>query len=347
MRAPGSVATAGLAAAVLLAAGLTVGLTLAGSEDPAIARRPPTLSSVPVSGEVFDDARQVPMQAVLAPTTTLTVADTGRVTASACTPGAQMSSGSSPVTVDDRPALALATAAPLWRDLDVGSKGPDVTALQDELVRLGYPLTADGTYGPSTRSAVKDLFAQAGVAKSAGALPVASVVWLPDAAPTVATCPLALGAAAVGGDDLVTVGGGLTSAAVTVPPDASPGERIATFAGVSAPVSPGGMITDEAFLDAVSTDPLYLFTQSADAPAEAGDLQVSFSLATPLDVAVVPPGAIYSLGAGSGCVDSAGVARAVQIIASSLGKTYVIFEDGQPAPASVDVTAATRTGTCQ
>lgn len=347
MRAPGVVAIAGLGAVVLLAAGLTVGLTVAGPQDPAIARTAPPVASVPTSGEMFDDGRQVPLQAVLAPTSALTLADTGRITATACTPGGEIVSGSSPVTVDDRPTLALATALPLWRDLDVNSKGTDVTALQDELVRLGYDLTPNGTYGPATRSAVKDLFTRAGVAKPSGALPVASVVWMPDVAAHVATCPLGLGAAASGGDDVATVGGGLVSATVTVPADVQPGDRVATFAGVSAPVSAEGLITDEAFLEAVRTDPLYLFTQSADAPAEAGDLQVSFTLAAPLEVTIVPPGAVYSLGAGTGCVDSGGSARAVHVIASSLGKTYVTFDDDGAPPAAVDVTAAARTGRCQ
>lgn len=347
MRAPGVVATAGLGAAVLLATGLTVGLAVAGPQDPAVARTAPPVTSVPTSGELFDDGRQVPLQAVLAPTSALTLADTGRITATTCTPGGQIVSGSSLVTVDDRPTLALATAVPLWRDLDLNAKGADVTALQDELVRLGYDVTANGTYGPATRSAVKDLFARAGVVKPTGALPVASVVWLPDAAARVETCPLGLGAAASGGDDVATVGGGLLSATVTVPDGVQPGERVATFAGVSAPVSADGVITDEAFLDAVRTDPLYLFTQSADAPAEAGGLQVSFALAAPLEVTIVPPGAIYSLGAGTGCVDADGSARAVHVIASSLGKTYVTFDDGGAPPAAVDVTAATRAGTCR
>lgn len=347
MRVPGVVATASLGTAVLLATGLTVGLAVAGPQDPAIARTTPPITSVPTSGEMFDDGRQVPLQAVLAPTSALTLADTGRITATACTPGGEIASGSSPVTIDDRPTLALATAVPLWRDLDLNAKGADVTALQGELVRLGYDLTPDGTYGRTTSSAVKDLFARAGVAKPTGALPVDSVVWLPDVAAHVATCPLGLGAAASSGDDVATVGGGLVSATVTVPVDVQPGDRVATFEGVNAPVSAEGLITDEAFLEAVRTDPIYLFTQSAEAPAEAGDMQVSFALAAPLEVTVVPPGAIYSLGAGTGCVDADGSARAVRVIASSLGKTYVTFDDGASPPAAVDVTAATRAGTCR
>ncbi len=38
--------------------------------------------------------------------------------------------------------------------LQTGSSGPDVQALQNQLIKLGYSLTADGSYGPQTAAAV-------------------------------------------------------------------------------------------------------------------------------------------------------------------------------------------------
>ena len=38
-----------------------------------------------------------------------------------------------------------------------GSKGSDVSALQQDLVHLGYQIAVDGDFGPGTEDAVKDL----------------------------------------------------------------------------------------------------------------------------------------------------------------------------------------------
>lgn len=38
--------------------------------------------------------------------------------------------------------------------LQIGSKGPEVLALQNKLIKLGYPVTADGLYGQHTADAV-------------------------------------------------------------------------------------------------------------------------------------------------------------------------------------------------
>lgn len=38
-----------------------------------------------------------------------------------------------------------------------GSKGADVTALQQQLVAMGFSLSVDGDFGPGTEAAVKDL----------------------------------------------------------------------------------------------------------------------------------------------------------------------------------------------
>ena len=38
-----------------------------------------------------------------------------------------------------------------------GSKGEDVRQLQSDLVAMGYPIEADGNFGPNTEKAVKHL----------------------------------------------------------------------------------------------------------------------------------------------------------------------------------------------
>src|SRR5690606_16748578 len=105
---------------------------------------------VDVSREAFDDRRQVAFTAEQSTGVALTTRDEGLVTRTTCAPGAVVASGSSPLTLDDRPVVALATSEPLWRDLGPGAKGSDVKALQTELARLGHAVKPDGVYGRTT-----------------------------------------------------------------------------------------------------------------------------------------------------------------------------------------------------
>lgn len=64
--------------------------------------------------------------------------------------------GSSSCAIDDPPAQP-----PIIRP---GSTGDDVRNLQVALVALGYPIAADGTYGPRTQAAIRDYQADNGLA---------------------------------------------------------------------------------------------------------------------------------------------------------------------------------------
>lgn len=45
-----------------------------------------------------------------------------------------------------------------------GASGSEVEALQEELMQLGYELEADGSFGPATERAVRELQAKQGLA---------------------------------------------------------------------------------------------------------------------------------------------------------------------------------------
>ncbi|SDB91913.1 Putative peptidoglycan binding domain-containing protein [Sanguibacter gelidistatuariae] len=347
VKTPGIIGSVALGALVLAAAALGTGMVLAPERTPAIAAQAAPFSAIPTASETFDDARQVQVRAEIAPELTLTLAAAGRITRSTCIPGATIGSGSSPVTVDDRPTFALATSVPLWRDLSSGTKGEDVRSLQEELTRLGYEVTADGVYGKGTTTAIAALSKQLGVAKPAGALAVASVLWLPAPSVAIKTCPLAVGSASPGDVPFATTDGGLLSLHLKdAPTGITPGERVASYAGVSAPIAEDGSITDPALLDAVRRSPAFIMSQMPDAPEGGGGLQVSFALAEPVTVTVVPPGALFALSAGRGCVRSAGAKLPVTVVASSLGRTFVTFEEGQTPPPSVDPAPVDPGATC-
>ncbi|WP_417554401.1 peptidoglycan-binding protein [Microbacterium sp.] len=94
-------------------------------------------------------------QALLTP-----AADAARsiVTESSLVPGTTVKAGTVLVRVNGHPVFALASTFPFYRDLGVGDSGPDVTALQRNLISLGLLSKADGEFGSGTARAVGTLF---------------------------------------------------------------------------------------------------------------------------------------------------------------------------------------------
>lgn len=335
-----------LAAVVLLAGGVTAGMALAPESEPQSVRSATPPPAVPVSGQVFDDARRIKVTPVVAEEGTLQVTDTGKVTRSQCAPGAVIESGSSPVTVDDRPVLALATSIPLWRDLTPTTKGDDVKALQVELARLGHKVKADGTYGEATKVAVTKLFKTAGVPKPTGDLPVASVLWLPAASVTVKGCEVPVGAK-TSEEAFATTAGTLASLGLSdTLSNVTPGDRVLRLGELSAPVGEGGVVTDPAFLEAVRGSMEFAGWQRTEG---SEPLTLEYVLATPLDVSVVPPGALFALSGTTGCVRAEGTAHPVTVIASSLGQTLVTFDglDAASVPTEVELTSQEEAPSCR
>lgn len=329
-----SAASVGLAGLVLIASGATAGLILAPERPPTNAVAVVQGRSAPVSSQSYDDARPVSATAAADPATELTLSDAGRVTRTDCSPGGQFVSGTSPLTVEDRPVVALATSMPLWRNLRPGDRGDDVRSLQEELARLGYDLLPDGDYGANTRAAVIELFSRVGVAKPDGTLSTARVLWLPSAKVTIAECPAPLGAT-VGSGPIAKTTATLASLHVSMDESvAVPGARVLRYRDNSAPVAADGTVTDSTFLAAVAAGAEY---QSASAEAGQGvSLTLEYALAEPLQVAVVPPGALLDIQDAAACVRVNGKAQSVQVVASQLGQTMVLFEDGA-TPSAVDL----------
>lgn len=319
-----TVATAGIAGVALLATGVAAGAMVLGEGVPSSVAAPDRPRVAPVAVETYDGLRRATATPQVAEPTTLTLGAAGRVRSSLCVPGATIASGTSLLLLDDRPVLALTTAAPLWRDLDVGARGQDVADLQAELARLGHAVTVDGVYGPGTRAAVRALLAGIGVARPSGALVASDVVWLPVPEVTVTGCPAAVGEAFEGGE-VATVGGGLTAVEIG---GRDPVEGlVARFEGVSAPVKADRTVTDPAFLAAVEASPALDFAQEEG----TGTLEIELALAEPVQVAVVPPSAVFGLTGPAGCVATGdGAVLPVRVVASALGQTLVQVDGPVP-----------------
>ncbi len=321
---------------------------------PGVAAPGPVMSAAPVTSVEFDDERPVALEVTRGDAVSVRVPVTGRVTALGCGPGEVLESGTAVMGVDGVPVLALAGGVPWWRDLTRGSQGVDVDALQAELARLGFDIAPDGErVGRATLAAAAEVFGRAGVRADASRIRLSSVVWLPTPQVTVASCPVALGADVAPGDAIAIGAAPLLGAQVMVMPERlAPGTRVVVVDGVSLPVDESGQIVDPAALATLAGLP-----SLAAAPAQAaavGEAQPvagsgipgMLRLAEPLPVAVVPPGAVATEDGLGGCVVADGTPRAVRIVGSQLGQTYVTFDDGAPPPAAVDL-AAPPVSACQ
>ncbi|MEU5257352.1 peptidoglycan-binding domain-containing protein [Amycolatopsis sp. NPDC021455] len=316
-----SVGTAVLAAATLLGAGASAGTLLRPAGVPYELQAAKEVTSVPVGHEDVTDERTVKISLVTSPAPPLILGLGGRVTSTACAPGTPLKSGQVVARLNETPVIALATSAPLYRDLAENTEGDDVESLQRELARLGHKIEADGKYGPKTVAAVKKLQKAAGIAKPDGVLVAGQVLWL--SAPSVApeTCELVQGAFVTPGQTFAKVPARLTAVAVQAKPkNMTPGERIIDVFGVQGPLGADGNATDGEFLREVVAKPEFRALGDAEKPA---DLTATLILKKPVPALKVPPGALFAVDGDSACVQSGRTVHKVQIVGSRLGATLV------------------------
>jgi hypothetical protein len=94
--------------------------------------------------------------------------------------GSQATRGSVLYRADDEPIVALLAATPLFRDLTTGVEGPDVAALEANLVELGYGsgLDVDEDFDAATAAAVREWEEDLGRADPDGIVTVGEVTFL-------------------------------------------------------------------------------------------------------------------------------------------------------------------------
>lgn len=327
-----------LTVALAASAGIGVGALVFASATPESLSTPVPVNDVPVSEREFEDRRTVEVGLTLRADTVLAAPGSGRITAIACQAGAALESGRSSLAIDGRPVVNLATAVPLWRDLARGDRGDDVHALQAELARLGHELVVDGVVRASTVRAYRALLGglDGKVDASIDAVERARVLWLPATPVSLAECTVATGADVVAGDKIATVPNGLAGAAITHLPDGlAPGDRVLVIDGASVPIESDGRVTSAEALAAIAATPTYAQAVKGGSTT----LTASLALANPVTVSVVPPGALYDLDGEAACVSENGIARAVQVLGSELGQSFVNVEEGA-APETIDLDPA-------
>jgi len=327
---------------VLVAVGVSIGLLVAPASAPNGLRPTDDPTSVPVSVQQFDDSRAVIVTFVSGPDVPLLLHTSGVVTGLPSSLSVQ--SGDAILWVDGAPVIGLATSVPLFRSLAVGDKGTDVSALNAELVRLGFSAPSSDTFTAASQAAWVSLQKACGVAKPSQGFDLGAVVWLPSGQVQVRSWTFSLGSPTPGDGVLGVVPGVVSTADVAMADGSSlPSDsRTLTVAGVTVPLPGDGQVVDAGFLAATVTSAQSVSQNGTDFQLQSpGTIQ----LAQPLTVLALPPVAVFGLSGSSGCVQVGSQAVPVTVVGSSLGVSLVQTADGS-SPDEVGVGAGITQTSC-
>lgn len=316
-----------------LLVGACIGALVAPGAAPASLTARPAISDVEVGVRPFEDPQPVRVSLEAGTDLELRTGLPGTATALSCEVGMSIRSGSVPFRIDDRPVLALATDVPLWRNLDVGAEGPDVSAVQRELVRLGAEVVVDGVLGAASLRALDRL--RRGEPGQPSELRLAEMLWLPAQEVAVTGCTGHLGDRLSAGAPVFTIRPPFPSVHLgDVPALVIEGDRRLEVAGVSVAVDASGHLATPA--DALRVAEAIGRRANDEAGAEPGVAGVLL-LASPLEVGVVPPAAVYDIRDGTACLSGDEGPAEVRLVASQLGEAFVLPKSGERLPNQVAI----------
>lgn len=155
------------------AAGMLIGSRIQSPADRAAERAAPVASLITVPVEYRELSSELVLNGEVAFNAPFVISlagpvgiDTGdnAVITKALQPEAAITEGSVLLEVTGRPVFALQGQLPMYRRMVIGTEGPDVTQLEEALVRLGYPVGegADPVFDADTATALEQLYADAG-----------------------------------------------------------------------------------------------------------------------------------------------------------------------------------------
>ena len=106
---------------------------------------------------------------------------------------------------------------------------------------------------------------------------------------------------------------------LSIPPDAYPADHVITLGDTDYPVPADGVITDPTLTATILSSREYTdFVRSARSSDGPVQLPVSWKLAAPITVTVIPPASTNA------CVFASGTPIPVSVVSSQLGRTYVL-----------------------
>lgn len=328
-------ASAAFLAGILLAAKTPTPASIASENAP---------SSFTLTAQSISDPRDVTLELQLLEDYELRVARTGIVTAFTCSPGSTLTSWESSASIDGQPLLNFYADSPFWRDLAAGDHGPDATAIQAELNRIGLSVQVDGKLGEKSIRAVNARLSELGATVlEPSVISKSSLLWLPAQTVTAGSCLLSLGATVDAGTSIVSVRPTLAGAAVKIlPENLVPGERAIRIHDALVAVDEKGQVPNDG-LSALATAPAVAAALSETPEAESSSsttasvsLDAVLQLTAPVAAWAVPPGSITAVEGTTGCVHTGGTSYVVSIVASELGKSFVTFREATSPPRVID-----------
>lgn len=310
-----------LAAVCLLSLGAGLGVLLSHRAVPATLAGEDSSQMLDVAETSYAGHVPVTLTVESGAPATLTVPVDGRITATSCSPGGVLRSGESALAVDGRSILGFSTAVPPWRSLVIGDRGGDVRAVQEELARLGRPVSVTGTLTADTVAQWRTLFGKSsgGQSPREPGIGLSDVLWLPRAEASPSSCALALGARVGADAEFAQVPGAPSAVHVSAPVPEGDGWQL-RVGTVTVPAPAESTISDPESLAALASSPLI---RGAATSADKPEVPASFVLAEPLTVIAVPPASVFGIAGDAGCVLTPSGPVAVRIRGSQLGSTFV------------------------
>ena len=167
-----------------------------------------------------------------------------------------------------------------------------------------------------------------GVNDGAGGVPsrieASHVLWIPSPTVTPSSVPVHLGDSVDTSTVLLSLEDSRDSLRLSIPPDAYPADHVITLGDTDYPVPADGVITDPTLTATILSSREYTdFVRSARSSDGPVQLPVSWKLAAPITVTVIPPASVIG-DATNACVFASGTPIPVSVVSSQLGRTYVL-----------------------
>ncbi len=266
-------------------------------------------------------------------------APTGGIVTQVATPSGVFHAGDIALLVDERPMVVIPGPLPAFRALALGSRGRDVRALQDFLVKRGYAVNQDhSVYTAATTAAVKQ-WQRSLRAPVTGSVALGDVLFMDptylDGSPLRWTDVVHVGAPIVPGVPILDRLGGVPSLRLefggSLPPQVTPGLRgVAAFpGGGTLDIVVGAVSASQQSTIVELTTATGLLCATADClrlvpAAGTTDVQVLFTLVPKTTGPSVPASAVQSAADGTSFVERADGTRVpVRVVATSGGTAIV------------------------
>ena len=296
-----------------------------------------SVAEAPIVAQPFSDNQTVTVGFVRSPDFQLHAPLGGVVTAISCVPGTTtLTSGKSNFAVDGQPVVNLGTKVPLWRDLVIGTAGPDVVALKEELSRLGRSASSGPQLMASDVNAVRKLVAAAGgqapVDAPVNQVSLTDFIWIPSSTVTVSACSASVGQRVDSGAELAAAGSLPQISIADVPDALVPGDRQLELNDVHVPLSTKLEVVAPNDINLLQGTTAYRHAVADAAPNAALAVPGTLSLVHPISAVPLPSTSITATSARAGCIVSGSTNYPVRIVGSQFGSTLVVFEGAAKPP---------------